>query len=145
MKTSLRKLPIFREATTSFPAKYRLRNEHRNFILMTCHYPNLGSASVMMKKSPFVVRPIRGTTQIWLVTRHQYGISPPVPPQTSFYGETSGGLAKYRLFPQPRSQGSLWLRRKKRKNPGKEAVLLFLLQVLTTTYAQYSPIKRLSA
>ena len=120
MKTSLRKLPIFREATTSFPAKYRLRNEHRNFILMTC---------------PFAVRPIRGSTQIWLVTRHQYGISPPVPPQTSFYGETSGGLAKYRLFPQPRSQGSLWLRRKKRKNPGKEAVLLFLLQVLTTTYA----------
>ena len=73
MKTSLRKLPIFREATTSFPAKYRLRNEHRNFILMTCHYPNLGSASAMMKKIPFAVRPIRGTFQIWLVTRHQYG------------------------------------------------------------------------
>ena len=66
----MRKLPIFREATTSFPAKYRLRNEHRNFILMTCHYPNLGSASAMMKKIPFAVRPIRGTTQIWLVTRH---------------------------------------------------------------------------
>ena len=55
----------------------------------------------MMKKIPFEIRPIRGTTQIWLVTRHQYGISSPVPPQTSFRGETSGGVAKYRLFPQP--------------------------------------------
>ena len=95
------------------------------FILMTCHYPNLGSASAMMTKIPFAVRPIRGTTQVWLVTRHQYGISSPVPPQTSFHGETSGGVAKYLLFPQPRSQGSLWVRRKKRKNPGKEVVLFF--------------------
>ena len=79
----------------------------------------------MMTKIPFAVRPIRSTTQIWLVTRHQYGISSPVPPQTSFRGETSGGVAEYRLFPQPRSQGSLWVRRKKRKNPGKEVVLFF--------------------
>ena len=65
---------------------------------MTCHYPNLGSASAMMKKIPFAVRPIRGTTQIWLVTRHQYGISSPVPSQTSFRGETSGGLPNIGCF-----------------------------------------------
>ena len=47
------------EATTSFPAKYRLKNEHRNFILMTCHYSNVGSASAMIKKIPFAARPIR--------------------------------------------------------------------------------------
>ena len=35
----------------------------------------------------------RVTAQIQVVTRHQYGIS-----QTSFRGETSGGVAKYRLF-----------------------------------------------
>ena len=43
--------------------------------------------------------PIRGTTQIWVVTRHQYGISALVS-QTSFSGETSGGVAKCRLFSQ---------------------------------------------
>ena len=36
-------------------------------------------------------------TQIWLVTRHQYGIYADVP-QTSFGGKTSGDVAKYTLF-----------------------------------------------
>ena len=40
---SLRKQPTFGKATTGFPAKWRLRNEHRNSILMTRHYPDLGS------------------------------------------------------------------------------------------------------
>ena len=44
-------------------------------------------------------RPIRSTTQIWVVTRHQYGISALVS-QTSFRGETVGGVVKYRLFSQ---------------------------------------------
>ena len=43
--------------------------------------------------------PIRSTTQIWIVTRHQYGISAIVC-QTSFRAETSGGVAKCRLFSQ---------------------------------------------
>ena len=41
----LRKQPTFGNSTTSFPAKWRLRNERRNSILMTGHFPNLGSAS----------------------------------------------------------------------------------------------------
>ena len=36
---------------------------------MTRHYPNLGSTS----EENF--QPIRSTHQIWVVTRHQYGIS----------------------------------------------------------------------
>ena len=40
---------------------------------------------------------MRSTTQIWVVTRHQYGISALVS-QTSFGGETSGGVAKGQLF-----------------------------------------------
>ena len=44
-------------------------------------------------------RPIRSPTQIWVVTRHQYGISALVS-QTSFRGETVGGVVKYRLFSQ---------------------------------------------
>ena len=37
--------PTFRDATSGLPAKWRLRNERRNSILMTCLYPDLGSAS----------------------------------------------------------------------------------------------------
>ena len=43
-----------------------------------------------------VLQPIRSTTQIWVVTRHQYGISGLVC-HTSIRGETVGGVAKRRL------------------------------------------------
>ena len=46
-----------------------------------------------------LIQPIRSTTQIWVVTRHLYGISALVS-QTSFGGETSGSVAKCRLFSQ---------------------------------------------
>ena len=35
--------------TTAFPRKWRLRLERRNSILMTCHYPNLGSVCDWVK------------------------------------------------------------------------------------------------
>ena len=60
MYCSLRKQPTFRDATTGFPSKWRLRNAGRNSILMTHHYPDLGSAFDWS---------IRSTTQIWAVTR----------------------------------------------------------------------------
>ena len=62
---SLRKQSTFCDATTGFPAKWRLRNERRNSILMTRYYPDLGST----------IQPIRSTTHIWVVTRHPYGMS----------------------------------------------------------------------
>ena len=43
--------------------------------------------------------PIRSTTQIWVVTRHQYGNSAIVC-QTSFRRETRGCAAKCRMFSQ---------------------------------------------
>ena len=46
-----------------------------------------------------LIQPIRSTTQIWVVMRHQYGISVLVS-QASFGGETSGSVAKCRLFSQ---------------------------------------------
>ena len=54
----------------------------RNSILMTCQYPN---------------RAVLLHTYVWVVRRHQYGISALVS-QTSFRGETSGGVAKCRIF-----------------------------------------------
>ena len=67
-------------------AKWRLRNERRNCILMTRHYRDLGSASGWLNQISHAARPVRSTTQIWVVTRHQYGISVLVS-QTSFGGK----------------------------------------------------------
>ena len=64
---------------------------------MTRHYPDLGSASDWSCRVGNLIQPIRSTTQIWEVTRHQNGISALVS-QTSFGGETSGNVAKCRLF-----------------------------------------------
>ena len=66
---------------------------------MTHHYPDLDSASDWLKQISHVVRPIKSTTQIFVVTRHQNGISALVS-QTSFGGETSGDVVKRRLFSQ---------------------------------------------
>ena len=53
----------------------------------------------MKRKDEANFQPIRSTTQICVVTRHQYGISTLVS-QTSFGGESSGGEAKCWLFSQ---------------------------------------------
>ena len=49
----LRTLATFFNATTGLPAKWRLRSKHRNSMLLTCHYPNLGSASGWSKFPTF--------------------------------------------------------------------------------------------
>ena len=115
--TSLRKQPTLGDATTEFPAKWRLRNERRNSPLMTRHFPDLGSASDWLNQISHAAQPSWSTTQIWVVTRHQYGISALVS-QTSFRGETSGGVAKCPLFSQAiallalkeRTRGSIWMK-----------------------------------
>ena len=64
---------------------------------MTRHYPDLDSAFDWLKQISHVARPIKSITQIWVVTRHQCGISALIS-QTLFRGETTGGVAKCRLF-----------------------------------------------
>ena len=86
-----------RDETTGFLAKWRLRNERRNSILMTCHYLDLGSASDWLKQIFLAAWPIRCSTQIGGVTCHQYVISALVS-QMSFRGETIDGAIKRRLF-----------------------------------------------
>ena len=75
LATSLRKQPAFCDAITDFPAKWRLRNERRNSMLMTRHYPDLVNASDWLCRAGNLLQPIRSTTQIWMVTRHQKEIS----------------------------------------------------------------------
>ena len=105
-KDSLRKQPTFGEATTGFPAKWRLRNELRNSILMMPHYPDLGSASDWLNQISHMARPIRSTTHIWVVIHCQYGISALIS-QMSFGGETSGSIAKCRLFSQASTRSAM--------------------------------------
>jgi len=66
---------------------------------MMHHYPDLGSASDWLNQISHAAQPMRSTTQIWVVMRHQYGISALIS-QMSFGRETSGSVAKCRLFSQ---------------------------------------------
>ena len=68
------KQPTCCDTTTGFSAKCRLRNERRNSILMRCHYSDQSSASDWSCREGNLLQPIRSTTQIWVVTRNQYGI-----------------------------------------------------------------------
>ena len=74
-----RKQSTVRDVTTGFPAKWRLRNERRSSILMTCHYPDLGSASDWSCRVGNLVQPIDypdlGSDGSW------YRISPLVGPR----------------------------------------------------------------
>ena len=69
---------------------------------MTRHYPDLSCAFDWLKQISLAARLIRSASQIWVVTRHQYGIFVLIS-QTSFRGETSRDVAKCRLFSQASS------------------------------------------
>ena len=62
-----------------------------------------------LNQNSHATRPIKSTKQIWVVRRHQYGISALVS-QTSFGGKTSSGsVAKCWLFSQANHQlSSRW-------------------------------------
>ena len=72
---SLTEESTFGDAISGFPATWRPTNGRSNSIRMTRHYPDLGSGSVWLKQISHPDRPIRSTTQIWVVTRHPYGIA----------------------------------------------------------------------
>ena len=64
---------------------------------MTRHYSDLGSAFDWLKQISLAEPPIRSTTQVWI--EHVISMEFLVfVPQMWFGGETSHGVAKYRLF-----------------------------------------------
>ena len=91
---SLRKQPAFRDATTGFSSKWRLKNEHRNSVLMKGHYRDLRSASDWSCSDKNLLQPVMTSTGIWVVTCHQYWISVVVA-QASFCGEKSGEVVRF--------------------------------------------------
>ena len=64
---------------------------------ITSDNTDLGSASDWSCREVNLLHLIRSTTQIWVVTRHQYGISAIVP-EKSFRGKVSDCVTKCRLF-----------------------------------------------
>ena len=65
--------------------------------MITCHYPDVSSVFNWSCHVGNLLQPIRSTTQIWEVTRHQYGVFALVP-QTWFRGKTNSGVAECRRF-----------------------------------------------
>ena len=61
--------------------------------------PELSIASDLSYREGNLLRPIRNTTQIWVVTSHQY-VSFSVIRQKSFRGETSDDAVRCQLFSQ---------------------------------------------
>ena len=66
---SLRKQPTFCDATTGFPLKWRRSNDYWWGVTTP-----LGSGSDWSRRERNLLQPIRSTTQIRVVTSHQYGI-----------------------------------------------------------------------
>jgi len=54
----------FCESTAGFTVKWHVRKKRRNSILMPSDYPDLGSASDLLKQISHTVRPIRSITQM---------------------------------------------------------------------------------
>ena len=77
-------------STVGVPAKWSLRNQAQKFHTDDVSLPRSG-ASDWLKLFSYLARPIRSTTQIWVGTCHQYGISTLIS-QMPFYRETSGGV-----------------------------------------------------
>ena len=61
---SLRIQKIVGDATTGFPAKWRLRNERRNSILRTRRFPHLGSASDWSCRVGNLFQPVRSASSV---------------------------------------------------------------------------------
>ena len=82
-----------------FPPEMTCVKQAQEFLTDDTSLRDLGSASDWSCCMENLLRPIRSTIQIWLVTHHQYGILVLVA-QTSFHRETSCGITKCWLFSQ---------------------------------------------
>ena len=73
---NVRKQPTSPDNTTGFPAKWRLRNDCKNSVLMTCHYPDLCSASDWSYHEENLLQPIRSTIHFNTFGRHANNLIP---------------------------------------------------------------------
>ena len=57
-----------------FPREMTSEQASANPILMTRHYPDVGSAFDWLKQISLAARQIRSTIHIWVATRHLYRV-----------------------------------------------------------------------
>ena len=107
---------------------------------MTHHDPDLDSISDWLNQIFHAAQPIISTTQIWVLMRHQYGISALVS-QTSLGRETSDSIAKCWLFSQAKhfpdirkKNPSWWAREEKLKDSSTEQLLTTLKSTMPGFY-----------
>ena len=97
--SSLRKQTSFCVALTVSLQNDAWETKSRNSVLMTRHCQKLGTATDWSCHLWNFLQLIRTSTQIWVVTCHQHGISVLVS-ETSFHGEIVSGAAECHLFSQ---------------------------------------------
>ena len=85
---SVRRQATFGDTTTGFPAKWHLRNDTE-----IPYWWRITTQIWVVLLIGWIKFPMQPTNQIWVVTRHQYGI-PALVSRTSFGGGTSGSVAK---------------------------------------------------
>ena len=102
-----------RDATISFSQNWRLRKDCKNSILMTCHYPDLGSTSDWSSHEGICFKKSKALSDLGSMEFLQFRV-----PRTSFRGEARGGVAKCRLFPQLIQGLSVYIFKQKRVWPG---------------------------
>ena len=88
---SLTKQPTFPNAIHWFPQEMTSEEREYKFLVMTRHYPELGSASDWS-----CPREIRSPSHYWIVTRHQCGTSTVF--QTPFHGKPVVALGNVGCF-----------------------------------------------
>ena len=90
---------VFFHFRTGFRFVHSLYHHQWTKLAVCCAVDPVLLLICLVNQISHTARPIRSPAQIWVVTRHQYGISTLVS-QTSFRGETVSGVVKYRLFSQ---------------------------------------------
>ena len=107
---------------------------------MTHHDPDLDSISDWLNQIFHAAQPIISSTQIWVLMRHQYGISALVS-QTSLGRETSDSITKCWLFYQAKhfpdirkKNPSWWVREEKLKDSSTEQLLTTLKSTMPGFY-----------
>ena len=92
-------ITVFFHFRTAFRFVHSLYHYQWPKLAVCCAFDSILLLTGSVNQISHAARPIGSPAQIWVVTSHQYGIYALVS-QTSFCGETSAGVVKYRLFSQ---------------------------------------------
>ena len=90
------------EKTANISREMTPEKRAQDSTLITHHYPELSNASDWLCRMENLLQQIRSTTQIWVVTHHQYGIS-------AFVGKPAVVQQNFSCFKSKQSQSEVLL------------------------------------